>query len=179
MALFNLPPGIPALILLFLMITIAVISGIRSSTNERRRVDKEGLLWFLERSPAKVRAIATATVALPFWMWAVYKYWMNGDPDLGAITFLLVMISCAVTASNTDGTSMVVSSAMLLCSNILLTLNYFYPVYAFDLPATFNLYLVTAGLVWIYMSVWNWKGRHNTVEDDGLFSSSRESERIV
>ena len=178
MALFNLPPGIPALILLLLMITIAVISGIRSSTNEGRRVDKEGLQWFLERSPAKVRSIATATIALPFWMWAVFKFLKNGDPDLGAITFLLVMISCGVTASNTDGTSMV-PSAMLLFANILLTLNYFFPVYALDLPVTFNVYLVTAGLVWIYMSVWNWKGRNNNEEDDGLFSSSRESEAIV
>ena len=42
-----------------------------------------------------------------------------------------------------------VPSAMLLFANILLTLNYFFPVYALDLPVTFNVYLVTAGLVWM------------------------------
>mmetsp|Transcript_2236 Transcript_2236/g.2701 ORF Transcript_2236/g.2701 Transcript_2236/m.2701 type:complete len:176 (-) Transcript_2236:259-786(-) len=175
MVLFGLPPGIPAIILLLIATAIGVIAGIKSSSNN---IDKEGVNFLFMHSPTKPRAAFTLCIALPFWLWALEKVIMNGDPDLGAISFLLVIVSCGfVLSRSTESAGCCdcsnVPCIMLLLSNALVSLNYIVPL-SFDLPLTLKIYFAIAALYWAILCVWNWKGRK-----EGVDKKEGEYESIV
>ena len=150
----NLPPGCTALLLLVVMnIAIAVISI---------HINKETLKWYFTKSSTPFRAKATAIIALPFWIWAIYKIIKNGDPDLGGISFALVMISCffvMFATSQPQQNQLLKRSAsiMLLISNNILACNYLFPLFVMSLPWSFNMYLVVGAVYWECVCVWNWK----------------------
>ena len=156
----NLPPGFTALLLLVILNIAISIASIH--------VNKETLAWYFTKSSTLFRAKVTTAIALPFWIWAMYKVIHNGDHDLGAITFALVMISCVFVIISTNQSNGVsqrqlnqllkrTSPIMLLISNILLTCNYLLPIFMMSLPWSFNVYLVVGAVYWAYMGVWNWK----------------------
>lgn len=157
--------GIPAIIILFLATFFGVIVGIKSSAHN---LDKEGVHWLFINSPTKPRSVTTCCVALPFWLWAIVKVIKNGDPDLGAISFLLVIASCGFVIFCQSSTNIrerrsisscdIATCIMLLISNVLVSLNYALPIF-WDLPLTFKIYVVIGALYWLAIAIWNWKGR--------------------
>lgn len=156
MVLFGLPPGIPALILLILMISITTITCILKycpqSSNEKFK-------WFINASPKTVRSKATAVVAFPFWIWAVYNVIQSHQPDLGAISFLFVLISC--TTVITIGHHC--NSIMLMLSNALVVLNYALPLFFMSFPLSYNIYFISGVIYWAIMCIWNWKAETENI----------------
>ena len=205
MAPLTLAPGVPAIILLIFMSLLSTVLSIRffyphqqsltSPSPTRRRAASTTyascpapLTWFFTKSSKKVRAFGTFLIAVPFWTWAALKIIRNGDPDLGAVTFLLVMISCMITIcihdngtccilvkkndghgntnikSTTSSTSRI-PSFMLIFANGLLSLNYGLPLFFMHLPFTFNLYLVIGAIYWAIMGIWNWNAPLMILDD--------------
>jgi len=157
-------PGIPALILLFLLSTIALLYGaIRSSTAS---LSLEGLQSFFKHSSPKERAVATATVAFPFWIWALWKVLLYGDPDLGVISFFLVLISCALVIFRSSNAQQQ-PSMLLLASNEMVSLNYALPfLFPVDLANSFKIYLAVGAVYWSFVAVWNWKVERNSTTEN-------------
>ena len=170
MTVLGLPPGIPALLLLIIMNFTVIIVYLR--LNCPVGVNNK-LKWFLKNSSTQVRAKATCTIALPFWIWALYKVISENIPDLGAVTFFLVIISCTYVNYVNNYCSLV----MLLMSNALVSLNYGLPLVTMTLPFTFNIYLVVGALYWIFMCNWNWRSRKN-IGHYVSFESRGEEERL-
>jgi hypothetical protein len=202
----NLPQGIPALILLVLVSIVAFLLGIQLSPfrhSSRRdglyrcsNVDimaclldiaplsphslgvynKESVRWFFKTSPTKFRAFVTGSTAFPFWIWAVYNVVSYDIPDVGAMTFLFVMISCVLVLFSSSCSCLYCGvnffSDILLLSNCLMTLNYGLPVFA-NLPLSFKIYLASGALYWTFMSYWNW----TSVSHMELVSQSREERK--
>mmetsp|Transcript_65637 Transcript_65637/g.77150 ORF Transcript_65637/g.77150 Transcript_65637/m.77150 type:complete len:161 (+) Transcript_65637:117-599(+) len=141
-----LPPGINAILLL---IFVSVLAGVMGSR-------QNGFQWFLRHSSASERALFTLTIAFPFWFWAMYKVVFTGDDDYGAISFLIVILSCAFVYWKKTP----LSSNMLLPSNLVVSANYLLPFFnGADLPSTFYIYLGIGCLYWISMAAWNWDSR--------------------
>ena len=162
MALFGLPPGVPAFILLVIMTNFVTILGIAfsstASTNDVVPSIKKqggGLQWYLQKSPPVVRALSTAIIAFPFWIWAVHKFTMQGKSDLGAFTFFFVIVSVTLVV-RTSSTS---SKKLLLVANVLVALNYLFPIFVFDLPSTFVAYLWIGTVYWFGMAYWNFQAK--------------------
>ena len=155
--------GIPAIILLLIATAIGVIAGVKSSSNN---IDKDVVYFLFTHSPTKPRAVFTLCIALPFWLWALEKVIMNGNPDFGAISFLLVIVSCGFVLSRSTTSASTsagccdcsnVPCIMLLISNALVSMNYLVPL-SFDLPLTLKIYFAIAALYWAILCIWNWKG---------------------
>ena len=160
MAQFGLPPGIPATILLIIVSIVGVISSIKISNNHTGILDVDGLRWFLTKSPPQVRATVTGLIALPFWIWALCRVVMSGIPDVGVISFLLVMIASVLNIKFINNMNHATCPAyLLLVCNIMLSLNYsLAAILIRDLSFTFYVYLVIGGVYWAFMALWNFKG---------------------
>ncbi len=160
---FGLPPGMTATILLIVVSIIAIVVSIKLSNRHG-----DGLRWFITKSSSKVRSKVTAFVAFPFWIWAVYKVITKGDPDLGSITFLLVLISASLNVhcddKNNNPGCVKKTAVFMLFSNVLLSLNYCLPLFTMKLPKTFYVYLVIGAVYWALMAIWNWKGHRAEME---------------
>jgi len=152
-------PGIPALILLMVTSAISIVYGIVSNPSSGG-LNCAGINWFFTKSPKTVRAVATAIVALPFWIWAANKV-AKGAMDLGVISFLLVLISSSgvVYSSNSNNPSSLTSSILLLISNACVSINYALPFFLYDIPLSFQVYLAIGVVYWVVVCFWNWKGR--------------------
>jgi len=170
LAIMSLPPGIPALILLIVLSIVGV--GIGVAVNGYK-----GMNDFLVNSPTSTRAFLTMTIALPFWVWAVIKVVRSGAKDLGAISFLLVILSCACVMASTKKqqqlfqqqlSSPSCASILLLVANVTVSLNYLLPFFLnLDLTFSFYAYLVCGSLYWAGMGFWNWKGSSDITRRDG------------
>lgn len=147
--LFATSPGIPALVVLAIATAAAACLGARTTGGGGT------VAGFFRNASEKSRAVATATVAFPFWVWAVYKVATQGDKDLGAASFALVMLAAGVVAKGSNGNG----ARLLVAANALVSLNYAYPIFLYDLPSTFLLYLVVGVVYWAAVAMWNWKGR--------------------
>ena len=198
MAKLNIPPGLTALLLLIVINVVVAIFCIKlfhpneehpdtrnpnqpslsttlepTTTTSTHKINKETLKWYFTQSSTSIRAKVTAIIALPFWIWALFHV-LFVDPDLGVVTFALVIISCFYvnythrsSRSNrsqnqnetpTSHNYQKGASITLLISNILLTCNYLLPAFFMSWPWSFLLYLVIGGVYWAYMCVWNWRG---------------------
>eukprot|EP00548_Thalassiothrix_antarctica_P000578 CAMPEP_0194138362 /NCGR_PEP_ID=MMETSP0152-20130528/8168_1 /TAXON_ID=1049557 /ORGANISM="Thalassiothrix antarctica, Strain L6-D1" /LENGTH=162 /DNA_ID=CAMNT_0038835791 /DNA_START=18 /DNA_END=506 /DNA_ORIENTATION=+ len=158
-----LAPGLNALALL-IVVTLLVIA---LKSKER------GIIFFLKQSSAYERALSTIIVASPFWIWAAYKVIAVGDPDLGAVSFLLVVISASFLRWKKKNT---LASILLILSNVLVSVNYMLPFFMnIELPFTFYVYLVFGAVYWAGMSFWNYhayqqeKSVSTDEEVNGLF----------
>ncbi len=157
---FNLPPGMTATILLIVVSTIAIVV----STNLMNNSSHNSLTWFFTKSPSEVRSKVTVFVAFPFWMWAVYRVITKGDPDIGSITFLLVIISALLNIRYEDKSK---TAVFMLFSNVLLSLNYGLPLLALfkvKIPISLCTYLGIGSAYWAFMAIWNWKGFKADIE---------------
>lgn len=156
----HLQPGYPALITLLLSTTIAAVLASapypESHYNQRFQ-------WLFYDSPASTRAHATGIVAVVFWIWAVKQVLVNGSPDLGSISFLLVLVSCSNVGCAAPNATC--PPRMLLAANGIVCLNYLLPIVTMSLPGSFNLYLGVGAVYWVVVGVWNWQAwvrvRHN------------------
>jgi hypothetical protein len=81
---FDLPPGIPALVLLVVAVPLTVmIIGLRIGNGQAA-----------DDRPVLVLLCSTGVVAALFWGWAVFNIAVAGF-DAGVVTFLCVMLSSA------------------------------------------------------------------------------------
>eukprot|EP00588_Corethron_pennatum_P015012 CAMPEP_0194280766 /NCGR_PEP_ID=MMETSP0169-20130528/18695_1 /TAXON_ID=218684 /ORGANISM="Corethron pennatum, Strain L29A3" /LENGTH=173 /DNA_ID=CAMNT_0039025615 /DNA_START=103 /DNA_END=624 /DNA_ORIENTATION=+ len=165
----TLQAGISPIILLAIVSILVVPHGIYLSSPEGVGYDTEGVRWFFTASSAKVRSIATASVAVPFWIWAVYKVVSAGAHDLGAVSFALVIASC-VFVGRSDSPTSKIPAISLLISNGLVSLNYVYPYFLYDLPLTFQIYLAVGVIYWALVGVWNWKAQAQEVQEENSYT---------
>ena len=59
----------------------------------------------------------------------------------------------------------------LLISNGLISLNYAYPYFIYDLPLTFQIYLAVGAIYWALLGVWNWKGQAQEVQEENSYTN--------
>lgn len=129
-----LPPGGNATLLLIVINTVAFSYTQALSSNSLR-----------------IRASAAGIVAFPFWIWAVRKWVSLKRPDLGAISFLLVMIMTLYARRFPSSYS---GRLLLFIACETVSVNYFFPIFVFDLPRTFNIYLLIGSIYWTAIGVW-------------------------
>jgi len=165
----TLPAGISPIILLAIVSILVVPHGIYLSSPEGVGYGMEGVRWFFTTSSAKVRSLATAIVAVPFWIWAVYKVVSAGAHDLGAVSFALVIASCTFVGCSDSPTSKI-PAILLLVSNGLVSINYVYPYFIYDIPLTFQIYLAVGAIYWALVGVWNWKGQTQEVQEENTYT---------
>ena len=142
----SLPKGIPALLLLIAMNVMVVSIG--------SAVYKKGLKWYLLQSSASIRAATTFAIATPFWIWAVIKVVSDGVADYGAISFLLVMISCFTVHCQSSSKEQRCPCILLFISNLLVLINYLLPFFIIS----FHIYLYVGSVYWAILCWWNWSG---------------------
>jgi len=148
----QLQPGYPALITLLLS---TVIAAVLASASYPESQHTRRFQWFFHDSPASTRAHATGIVAIVFWIWAMKQVLVDSSPDLGAISFLLVLASCSkVYCAAPHATC---PPRTLLAANGIVCLNYLLPIVTMSLPGSFNLYLGTGAVYWVILGVWNWQ----------------------
>jgi len=142
-------PGIPALLLLAICALLGLWLGVMATGNQINDPGRRGVM---------VHAIATGTVALVFWLWAVKKVLLQGDADYGALSFAAVLVSsahgyrCAVCLAPdflTRQRWLLLGSTTLVVSNYALVLG-------MDLPATFRVYLAVGAFAWACAGGWGW-----------------------
>lgn len=153
-----LPPGIPALIFLAIATILSFICGIVLSPSSGG-LNTTGINWFFFKSPIKFRSIVTATIAFPFWIWAIIYVVSTGSLDAGVISFLLVLISsCCVVRCSSSRPSSVLPSVLLIMSNVCVSVNY---AIAFSMGVlddffwTKQLYFAVGIIYWASISLWN------------------------
>ena len=149
----SLSPGTPALIVLAVATLAAFILG---AHHRPIPGGERNICSFLAKAPPESRAVTTAAVALPFWLWALYKVVTSGDKDLGVVSFALVVASAGNVVRSPGAAG---APLALLVANALVSLNYLYPLLAYDLPSTFRTYLVVGVVYWSVAAGWNWTGR--------------------
>mmetsp|Transcript_23881 Transcript_23881/g.39492 ORF Transcript_23881/g.39492 Transcript_23881/m.39492 type:complete len:156 (-) Transcript_23881:316-783(-) len=137
--------GLPAIILLAICSLLGLLSGVLATSKK-----------CLSNAAARVliHSVATATVAGTFWLWALWKVIVTHDPDLGALSFALVLFSCYneyKTAMRGDGAS---CQKKLLClATAVIVSNY---TYALSLPlgSTLRLYMMLGAAYWTAAGLW-------------------------
>ena len=94
-----------------------------------------------------------------FWFWASYKLLTKHDPDMGTVTFLIANVLnyrtadlCSVLARRPRrGTikSLAQQQSLAPAATSLVALNYLLALFIPGLPATFRVYLVAGGGLWL------------------------------
>jgi len=100
------------------------------------------------------RAQVTGLVAFPFWIWAIQKNVVQKKKDLGIYSFFIVLAASFWTQHSPTSTS---SKTFLCTACALMSINYFVPIFVFDLPKTFNVYLMIGCIYWVSIGTWNYK----------------------
>ena len=94
----GLPIGVPALLLLLVLLLVVVVAMRKSGCALRLPCTlvslADGTPSASARRAGRFFALATAWVAVPFWVWAV-SHTLHGSVDAGVLTFLVVMIGAA------------------------------------------------------------------------------------
>jgi len=96
-------------------------------------------------------AIATGVVALVFWAWALQKVLVHGDPDLGVVSFAVVIAASANgyrCGSQREPERMRWQRWFLSGATVLVTLNYLLALVFIPLPGSFQAYLAIGALYW-------------------------------
>jgi len=139
--------GIPALILLAATSCSGLAIGVLATGGKTMSHAASRIL---------IHSVATATVAVCFWLWAVQKVVMQGDPDMGALTFALVLASTyngsqhAMHGKGLFSSSVRTQKLLHGCASTAIVLNYALVVWSpLGLPGTFKLYLVLGALYWL------------------------------
>ena len=151
-----LPPGLPAVVALPLALLLGIAAG---------RAAAPGL-------PARPRvtAFATGVTASVFWAWAAWKVYTTGDRDLGALSFLLVIVASSITfrtsgdfASSAADRPFSSSAARVATLQQLMAVatgavaaNFVYVLLVAPVPASFQFYCVLGALFWVAAGVANW-----------------------
>ena len=144
------------MLLLILMSVLAFACGVMMKPQVSGGLSKNGVLWFMNESSSKERSLASFLIAVPFWIWALIKFITAGDPDLGGISFLLVMISSISVYRSPSR----VSIRGLCLSCFVVSLNYLLPLFMMTLPTSFQVYLAIGAIYWLIMAIWNLKARN-------------------
>jgi len=146
-----LRPGIPALLLLTILTVVAFgIGSIRLG----------GIFRFVVHASTTERAMTSLFLATPFWVWAVINSATSGNFDLGAVTFLLVILSCAGLLLQKK--KQLWKTILLSISSALVSVNYLLPFFMnLDLEYTYYVYFGVGVLFWAGMCLWSWLGRQH------------------
>ncbi len=145
-------PGMPALLLLAFSILAGACFGALASPPWRGIAPGMGCF-----------AVFSGMVAAPFWLWAVLKVVSRGDPDLGAVSFALVLYSSCftvLTACRISGTAplpakaalgrrMLVWSRRSAVAAAVVSANYAFIIFKPNLPGTFRMYLAVGAVFWL------------------------------
>ena len=147
-------PGIPALLLLAATTVAGLALGFISTSSQINDPGRRGVL---------VHAISNGVVALFFWLWAMKKVLLEGDPDIGAVSFALLIISSvhAHRVATSQDVDMLQrrrfkrQRVLLVVATVVIVLNYSLALFI-DLPPTFRLYLAVGAFSWLCAGGWGW-----------------------
>ena len=147
----SLPMGLPATCVLALANFVGLYAGCSLFPPHRGLMSAD---W----QGVGFRAVVQLVVALPFWLWALWKVVATVDHDLGAISFALVICANASTAAAVVDNgkfarpeSIRRQQWLVGGATAVLAMNYAYVLVAIPgLPFGFSLYLLICTVFWAY-----------------------------